>query len=102
MDNKIYVAVNDNVFVKEIKQETKQGAMFLPDSLDNDFIYGEVISVSEGYWNQGTFIPSLVGNGDIIAFPKIAGVKVTINGMQLIRLKQPDIIAKQIIGKIEE
>ena len=44
----------------------------------------------------------MVGNGDIIAFPKIAGVKVTINGMQLIRLKQPDIIAKQINGKIEE
>lgn len=102
MDNKIYIALNDNVFVKEIKQEIKQGSMFLPDSLDNDFVYGEVISVSEGYWNHGTFVPSMVVNGDIIAFPKISGVKITINGMQLIRLKQQDIIAKQVNGKIEE
>lgn len=102
MDEKIYTAVNDNVFVKEIKQEIKQGSMFLPDSLDNDFIYGEVISISEGYWDHNTFIPSVVNNGDIIAFPKISGIKVNLNGMSLIRLKQSDIVAKQVSGRIEK
>ena len=45
-DEKIYIALNSNVFVKEIKEEVKQGSMLLPDSLDKDFIYGEVISVA--------------------------------------------------------
>lgn len=100
--DKIYIALNDNVFVKEIKQEIKQGSMFIPDSLDNDFLYGEVISASEGYWSDGTFIPSNVMSGDIIAFPKVSGVKVNINNMNLIRVKQQDIIAKQVVGEIKE
>ena len=37
----IFVALNANVFVKEIQQEVRQGSMLLPDSLDKDFIYGE-------------------------------------------------------------
>lgn len=102
MDEKIYVALNKNVFVKEIKQEVKQGSMFLPDSLDNDFIYGEVISVADGYVEQGMFVQSNVMNGDVIMFPKIAGTKVNFNGMQLIRVMQDDIVAKQVLGFVEK
>lgn len=102
MDNKVYVAVNSNVFVKEIKQEAKQGSMLLPDSLDNDFIFGEVISVAEGYWDHGTFVPSNVFPGDIIAFPKISGTKINFNKTPMIRVMQQDIVAKQIEGKIED
>lgn len=102
MDNKIYIALNDNVFVKEIKEETIQGSMILPDSLDNDFIKGEVISCSEGFFSTTGFVPSFVANGDIILFPKVSGVKVNLNGMPLIRVKQYDIVAKQVIGMIED
>ena len=101
MSNKIYVSVNDNVFVKEIKQEMMKGVMYVPDSLDNDFVYGEVISASEGYFDKGTFIPSVVIPGDVIAFPKVSGSKITINGHNLIMVKQADIIAKQIEGTLD-
>lgn len=100
MNNKIYVTVNDNVFVKEVKQDMMKGVMYVPDSLDNDFVYGEVISVSDGYFDKGTFIPSVVAHGDMIAFPKISGSKITINGHNLIMVKQSDIIAKQIEGTL--
>lgn len=99
--NKIYIALNNNVFVKEIKQEVKQGSMFIPDNLNNDFTFGEVISVSEGYHDNGHFIPSVVSNGDIIAFPKVCGIKININNTQLIKVAQSDIIAKQVEGTLD-
>ena len=101
MDDKVYIAVNSNVFVKEIKQEAKQGSMLLPDSLDNDFIFGEVISVAEGYWDHGTFVPSVVAHGDIVVFPKISGTKVNFNSIPMIRVMQQDIVARQVNGTIE-
>lgn len=101
MANKVYVALNSNVFVKEIKQEAKQGSMLLPDSLDNDFIFGEVISVAEGIYSaNGMFLPSVVAVGDIVAFPKIAGTKINFNKTPLIRVMQQDIVAKQVEGTI--
>ena len=103
MDDKVYVAMNSNVFVKEIKQEAKQGSMLLPDSLDNDFIFGEVISVAEGFYNQnGMFIPSMIAPGDIVVFPKISGTKVNFNKIPMIRVMQQDIVAKQVSGTIED
>ena len=100
MSDKIYIAVNSNVFVKELKAEAKQGSMLLPNSLDNDFTFGEVISVAEGYYDQGTFIPSCVAPGDVIAFPKISGTKINFNNIPLIRVMQQDIVAKQVEGTI--
>jgi len=102
MDGKIYVALNSNVFVKEIKEEVRQGSMLLPDSLDKDFIYGEVISVSDGYWDHGTFVPSCVFPGDIIAFPKVSSTKVNFNNIPLLRVMQQDIVAKQVEGTIAD
>lgn len=101
-DEKIYVALNSNVFVKEIKQESKQGSMLLPDSLDKDFIQGEVISVADGYFDHGMFVQSNVQCGDIIMFPKISSTKVEFNGMSLLRVMQQDIVAKQVLGTIEK
>lgn len=100
MDDKIYVALNSNVFVKEIQQEVKQGSMLLPDSLDKDFIYGEVISVADGYFDRGIFVPSCVQIGDIIAFPKVSSTKVNFNNIQMLRVMQQDIVAKQVSGTI--
>lgn len=98
MDEKFYAALNNNVFVKEIKQEARHGSMILPDNLNNDFKFGEVISVSEGYFDQGTFVPSCVQAGDIVVFPKIAGTQIDFNKIPLIKVAQQDIIAKQVSG----
>ena len=99
-DKKIYVAINANLFVKEIKRETTIGSLVVPDSLDVDFTFGEIISCSEGFWENGTFIPMEVKPGDNIAFPKISGTKVNFNGEQLIRVFAKDIVAKEIVGQI--
>ena len=102
MTNKIYTALGPNVFVEEIKKENKVGDLYIPDSLDVDFTYGEVISCSEGYFEKGSFIPATVAIGDKVCFPKVAGTKMTMNGMKLIRVFMSDIIAKEVEGEIEK
>ena len=39
MNNKIFVALGPNVFVKEIQRENKIGDFYIPDSMDVDSTY---------------------------------------------------------------
>ena len=98
--SKIYVGLNKNVFVKEIEKENKVGTFYVPDSLDVDFTYGEVITCSEGFFDNGSFVPAFVKSGDVVCFPKIAGTKVTLNNQKLIKVDMTDIIAKEVEGEI--
>ena len=99
-NKKIYVALGRNVLIKEITPEAQVGSWIMPDSLDNDFTFGEVISVAEGYFENGSFIPSAIAVGDKVAFAKVAGTKVTFNGEKLIRVFAEDIVAKEVNGEI--
>lgn len=101
-DKKIYTALGPNVFVKEKETELKKGDWVIPDSLDLDFTFGEVISCSEGYFEHGSFVPANVQIGDNVAFMKASGTKVNFNGMKLIRVYMGDIVAKEIKGEILE
>lgn len=100
--NKIYVAVGQNVFVKEIEEQNKIGSFVIPDSTNSDFTYGEIITCSEGYFENGNFVPVNLKNGDKIAFPKICGAKVTLNDMEVIKLSVRDIVAVQVDGEIDK
>lgn len=98
--SKYYKALGQNVFVKEIVRENKIGDLFVPDSLDADFTFGEVISTGDGGFVNGNFNPTCVKAGDIVAFPKISGTKITLNGMKLIRVFCNDIMAVEVEGEI--
>ena len=100
--SKMYAALGANVFVKEIEQQTMIGDWVVPDSLDVDFTFGEVISCAEGYFDKGSFVPANVVIGDKVAFPKVAGTKVTFNGMQMIRVLMYDIVAKEIEAEVKD
>lgn len=100
MSDKMYAAIGPNVFVKEAEKEIKKGDWIIPDSLDVDFTFGEVISCSEGYFDHGNFVPANVAIGDKVAFPKVSGTKVTFNGQKYIRVFMSDITAKEVTAKI--
>jgi len=100
--SKIYQAIGQNVFVEEIVKEEKVGTLYIPDSLSQDFTYGEVVSCGEGYWDKGGFVPMTVCVGDIVAFPKVAGTKISLGGKNYIRVYASDIIAKEVEGEILE
>lgn len=95
-NQKMYVALGPNIFVREIKKEIKINGMIIPDSLDLDFTFGEVVSCSEGYFDHGSFIPAVVKPGDKVAFAKISGTNINFNGEKLIRVYAADLIAKEI------
>lgn len=95
MSNKMYTALGPNIFVKEIKKEIKINGMIIPDSLDLDFTFGEVVSCDEGYFDHGNFVPMKVKPGDKVAFAKVSGTNINFNGEKLIRVYAADLIAKE-------
>lgn len=98
--SKIYKAVGNNVFVKEIEKEEKVGDLYIPDSISNDFTYGEVISCADIYADNGLLMNPPFSIGDIIVFPKVSGTKVTLGGEKYTRVRVNDVIAVETEGQI--
>lgn len=96
---KKFYAVGKNVFVKEIEQENVVGGFVIPDSVNIDFTIGEVVSIDSGYYENGSYIGNSIIIGNIVAFPKVAGTKVTLNGEKLIRVMVNDIVAVEREGE---
>lgn len=96
---KKFYAVGKNVFVKEIEQENIVGGFVIPDSVNIDFTIGEVVSVDTGYYENGIYVTNPFGVGNVIAFPKVAGTKVTLNGEKLVRVMVNDIVAVEREGE---
>lgn len=96
---KKFYAVGKNVFVKEIEQENVVGGFVIPDSVNVDFTIGEVVSIGSGYYENGSYIGNSIIVGNIVAFPKVAGTKVTLNGEKLIRVMVNDIVAVEREGE---
>lgn len=99
---KIYEALGPNIFVEEIIKEEKIGTLYIPDALEQDFTYGEVISCSNGYFDKGNFVSNNINVGDIIVFPKVSGTKISLGGKKYIRVYAQDVIAKEVEGEILE
>jgi co-chaperonin GroES (HSP10) len=102
MNDNIWIATGNNIFVKEIKEERTVGDFVLPDMVNNDIVIGEIISCSGGYWHSGTWVPMEFVNGDIVMFPRVAGAKMSFNDSDHILTHPEDIIAKKVIGIIED
>lgn len=96
---KKFYAVGKNVFVKEIEQENVVGGFVIPDSVNVDFTIGEVVSIDSGYYENGSYIGNSIIIGNIVAFPKVAGTKVTLNGEKLIRVMVNDVVAVEREGE---
>lgn len=97
---KKFCALYKNIFVKEIEQENVVGGFVIPDSTNVDFTIGEVVSADKDYVEMGVIVPNRIKKGDVIAFPKVAGTKVTLDGQKLTRVMVSDVVAVQ--REIEE
>ncbi len=90
--------LHDRVVVKRIEGEDKtKGGLIIPDSAKEKPAEGEVIAVGEGARkDSGELIPMAVKKGDRILFGKWSGTEVTLNGDELLIMKESDILG--IIG----
>ncbi|MDF2142171.1 co-chaperone GroES [Paenirhodobacter sp. CAU 1674] len=90
--------LHDRVLVKRVQSEEKtKGGLIIPDSAKEKPAEGEVIAVGEGARkDSGELIAPSVKVGDRILFGKWSGTEVTLDGEELLIMKEGDIMG--IIG----
>ena len=86
--------LHDRVVVKRIDAEEKTaGGIIIPDSAKEKPSQGEILSVGPGGRDEaGKLIPIDLKVGDIVLFGKWSGTEVTIDGVELLVVKEGDII----------
>lgn len=90
--------LHDRVLVKRVEQEQKTlGGIIIPDTAKEKPMEGEVIAVGPGARGEdGKLIALDVKPGDRILFGKWSGTEVKIDGVELLIMKETDIMG--IIG----
>jgi chaperonin GroES len=86
--------LHDRVLVKRVEGEEKtKGGLIIPDSAKEKPAEGEVVACGEGARkDSGELIPMAVSVGDRILFGKWSGTEVTLDGDELIIMKESDIL----------
>ena len=86
--------LHDRVLVKRVEQDTKTaGGIIIPDTAQEKPMEGKVIAVGSGTRSEdGKVTPLDVKAGDSILFGKYSGTEVTIDGDELIIMKESDIM----------
>ena len=86
--------LHDRVLVRRVKEEEKtKGGIIIPDTAQEKPQEGEVVSVGPGARDEkGDRIVPEVKAGDRILFGKWSGSEVTIDGEELIIMKESDIL----------
>jgi chaperonin GroES len=86
--------LHDRVVVKRIEQDDKTtGGIIIPDTAKEKPMQGEVLAVGPGAKDeQGTVQPLDVQVGDTVLFGKWSGTEVTIDGQDVLIMKESDIM----------
>ena len=86
--------LHDRVLVRRVQSEEKtKGGLIIPDNAKEKPAEGEIISVGEGARkDSGELIAPSVSVGDRVLFGKWSGTEVTIDGEELLIMKESDIL----------
>ena len=86
--------LHDRVLVRRIEEsETTAGGIIIPDTAKEKPQEGEIIAVGNGsVGDDNERIPVEVNPGDRILFGKWSGTEVTIDGEELLIMKESDIL----------
>ena len=86
--------LHDRVLVRRVESDEKtKGGLIIPDSAKEKPAEGEIISVGEGSRkDSGELIAPSVKAGDRVLFGKWSGTEVTIDGEELLIMKESDIL----------
>ncbi len=91
--------LHDRVLVERVEKDEKTaGGIIIPDTAQEKPMEGKVIAVGSGERDEnGKVTPLDVKAGDKILFGKWSGTEVTMDGKELIIMKESDILG--IISK---
>ena len=86
--------LGDRVLVKRVKEEEKtKGGIIIPDTAKEKPQEGEVVAVGPGGRDEdGERISMDVEVGDRVLFGKWSGTEVTVDGDELLIMKESDIL----------
>ena len=86
--------LHDRVLVRRVQSDEKtKGGVIIPDSAKEKPSEGEIVAAGEGARkDSGELIPMGVKAGDRILFGKWSGTEVTLDGEELIIMKESDIL----------
>ena len=87
----------DRVVVKALEEtEQMRGGLYIPDTAKEKPQQGEIVAVGPGRFEKEKRVPMDVKVGDKVLYGKYSGTEVTLDGEQLLILKESDILA--IVG----
>ncbi len=86
--------LHDRVLVKRVEQEEKTaGGIIIPDTAQEKPSEGKIVAVGSGARrDDGTVIALDVKAGDNVLFGKWSGTEVTVNGDDLLIMKESDLL----------
>ena len=87
--------LHDRVIIRRMEEEkTSPGGIVIPDSATEKPVKGEVVAVGNGkILDSGDVRPLDVKVGDIILFGKYSGTEVSVDGEELLVMREDDITA---------
>ena len=84
----------DRVVVKALEEaEQMRGGLYIPDTAKEKPQQGEIVAVGPGKYEDGKLVPMTVKVGDKVLYGKYSGTEVTIDGEQLLILRESDVLA---------
>ena len=86
--------LHDRVVVRRVTpQEKSAGGIFIPDTVKEKPMEGEIVAVGPGARNeQGELVPLDVKAGDHVLFGKWSGSEVKLDGEELLVMKESDLM----------
>ena len=87
--------LNDRVVVKRMEEEQKTaGGIIIPDTAKEKPIQGEVLAAGNGrIMEDGSRRALDVKKGDRVLFGKYAGTEITVEGQEVLIMREDDILA---------
>lgn len=85
----------DRIVVKPAEAEEKtKGGLYLPDTAKEKPVWGEVIATGPGKTtDDGKKLPMEVKVGDKVLYGKYSGTEVTVDGQEVLIMRESDIFA---------
>lgn len=85
----------DRIVVKPaVAEEKTKGGLFVPDTAKEKPVWGEVIAAGPGRTtDEGKKIPMEVKVGDKVLYGKYSGTEVTVDGEELLIMRESDVFA---------
>ena len=86
--------LHDRVLVRRVEQEEKTaGGIIIPDTAQEKPSEGVIVAAGSGaHRDDGTVMPLDVKAGDMVLFGKWSGTEVTVDGEDLLIMKESDLL----------